>query len=160
MRRIAMLLGGLLIGALAVVLIFILGMRAHSRLVVTAIRRINRAVFNPQQMRSAGTEGAYASVIRHRGRISGRPYETPVGAVATDDGFVIALPYGTQADWVKNVLAAGSAEVLDEGSTYRVDRAEIVSMRDAADHFSESDRRSHRLFGVDRCLRLRRIEVA
>jgi hypothetical protein len=42
-------------------------------------------------------------------------------AFATDDGFVIALPYGPGADWVKNVLASGSATIVNEGDTWLID---------------------------------------
>ena len=66
----------------------------------------------PLAMKSSGTPGGNASVVRHVGRKTGRPFETPVKAVATDDGFVIALPYGRNTDWLKNVLASGSATIL------------------------------------------------
>jgi deazaflavin-dependent oxidoreductase (nitroreductase family) len=46
-------------------------------------------------------------VVVHRGRSSGRIYRTPVNVFARDDGYVIALTYGPESDWVKNVLAAG-----------------------------------------------------
>ncbi|HSF85907.1 MAG TPA: nitroreductase family deazaflavin-dependent oxidoreductase [Acidimicrobiia bacterium] len=50
------------------------------------------------------------AVIHHRGRRSGRPYTTPVNVFEGDSGAVIvALTYGTGADWVKNVLAGGGA---------------------------------------------------
>ncbi len=159
MRRTLARGGGLLLGLLTAVIILLMGMRAKSPRVLGAVRRVNRAVFNPQQMKSAGTEGAYASIIEHRGRTSGRRYETPVGALATEDGFVIALPYGSQADWLRNVLASGSATIVNEGSTYRVDQPEVVPIAAAADHFSASDQRAHRLFGVDQCLRVRRVEA-
>ncbi len=109
-------------------------------------------------MKKAGTPGAYASVVRHVGRTTGRPYETPVGAFATDDGFVIALPYGSQADWLKNVLASGSATIVDEGKTYRVDRPELVPTSVAAPHLPPKEQRNLRLFRVDQCLRVRRVD--
>ena len=65
--------GALLLGLLTVVIVFVLRMRARSQRVLNAVRRVNRAIVNPRQMRSAGTPGAYASVIRHTGRTSGRP---------------------------------------------------------------------------------------
>jgi hypothetical protein len=104
-----------------------------------------RAVSNPRQKRSAGGPGAYASVIRHTGRASGKPYETPVGAVATEDGFMIAL-------------ASGSAVIVHEGHTYRVDRPQVLPIEAAAGYLSADDRRFHRLFGIHECLRVRRIE--
>ena len=109
-------------------------------------------------MRSAGTPGAYAAVIRHRGRVSGRPYETPVGAVATDDGFVIALVYGSRTNWLQNVLASGSATIVHEGQTYQVDRPEIVPMQTVETHFTAGDQRGFRRFAVDQALRVRRVE--
>lgn len=54
-------------------------------------------------------------VVRHRGRRSGRVYETPVNVFPTADGFVIALTYGTGTDWLKNVLAAGGCELQTRG---------------------------------------------
>lgn len=159
MTRVVTLVGGLLAGVLTILVVFLLGMRMHAPWVLGAVRRFNRAVFNPQQMKTAGTPGAYASVIRHAGRTSGRIYETPVGAVPTDDGFVIALPYGTQADWLKNVLAAGSATVVNEGCTYDVAQPEIVPMDVVADDFPEAEQRTHRVFGVDQALRVRRAEA-
>jgi deazaflavin-dependent oxidoreductase (nitroreductase family) len=158
LRRTAALLGALFLALVTIVIVFVVGMRTKSPPVLKAVRKFNRAVSNPRQMESAGTVGAYASVIRHSGRTSGRPYETPVGAVATDDGFVIALPYGSQADWLKNVLASGSATIVDEGQTYRVDQPEIIPMEAAATHFPPKEQRNLRLFGVDQCLRVRRVE--
>jgi len=158
LRRTMTLVGALFLGLFTVVIVFVLRMRARSPRVLNAVRRVNRAIFNPLQMKSAGTPGAYASVIRHNGRTSGRPYETPVGAVATDDGFVIVLVYGSHTDWLKNVLASGSATIVNEGHTYRVDQPEVIPMEAAAVYLPANDQRNHRLFGVDQCLRVRRVE--
>jgi deazaflavin-dependent oxidoreductase (nitroreductase family) len=152
-------MGALLIALLMIWIVFGLGMRTKWPPVLGAVRRVNRAVFNPRQMRSAGTPGAYASVIRHSGRRTGKLYETPVGAVATDDGFVISLPYGLHPDWLKNVLASGSATMVHEGHIYRIDQPEVIPMEAAAAHFPPKDQRLHRLFAVDQCLRVRRGEL-
>ena len=85
-RPIARLVGGLLLALTAIGIVFVVGMRTKSPLVLDTVRRTSRAM-KPLALKSAGTPGAYASVIRHVGRTTGRPYETPVGAVATDDGF-------------------------------------------------------------------------
>ena len=50
------------------------------------------------------------STIKHRGRKSGKPYETVVTTYRKGDVLAIALGHG-KADWVKNVLAAGEADV-------------------------------------------------
>jgi deazaflavin-dependent oxidoreductase (nitroreductase family) len=128
--------------------------------VLRVVRRFNRRFMNPSQMKTAGTPGAYAGVVRHVGRRSGRVYETPVGPFATDDGFVIALPYGTSSDWVKNVLAAGSATLVTEGHTYEVDQPEIVPLSDVVDVLPIKERRNLRLFRVEQALRTRRRGVS
>ena len=74
------LVGALLLGLLTIAIVFVLGMRAKTPWVLNAVRRFARAIGDPCQMRSAGTLGAIASVIRHSGRTSGRAYETPVVA--------------------------------------------------------------------------------
>jgi deazaflavin-dependent oxidoreductase (nitroreductase family) len=51
-------------------------------------------------------------MIHHRGRRSGREYRTPVKIFRHGDDYVITLPYGSSADWVKNVLAAGGCELV------------------------------------------------
>jgi deazaflavin-dependent oxidoreductase (nitroreductase family) len=50
------------------------------------------------------------STITHRGRKSGKPYKTVVTAFRKGDTIAIALGHG-KTDWVKNVLAAGEAEL-------------------------------------------------
>ena len=50
------------------------------------------------------------ATIKHRGRKSGKPYETIVTAYRKGKVLAIALGHG-KTDWVKNVLAAGEADV-------------------------------------------------
>lgn len=158
-KRLAILLGAVTIGLGAGAAVFLLGMRRRSPPVLNTVRRVNRAVFNPRQMSSAGSPGAYASVVRHRGRTSGTSYETPVAAVPTGDGFVIALVYGRDTDWLRNVLSDGTATIVHEGDTVAVDRPEVIPMAAAAGYFPAKDLRSMRLFGVDQCLQVRRADV-
>ena len=50
------------------------------------------------------------ATIKHRGRKSGKPYETIVTTYRKGNVLAIALGHG-KTDWVKNVLAAGEADV-------------------------------------------------
>jgi deazaflavin-dependent oxidoreductase (nitroreductase family) len=71
------------------------------------------------------------AVVVHRGRRSGRGYQTPVNRFTTDDGrFIIALTYGPGTDWVKNVLAAGGCEIRTRGRRFQA--------RDPQVHHDES----------------------
>jgi hypothetical protein len=47
-------------------------------------------------------------------------YQTPVNVFASSDGYVFALTYGPDTDWVKNVLAAGGCELRTRGRTVRL----------------------------------------
>ncbi len=140
--------------------VFVVGMRRKSPGLQRSVRRLNKAFWNPRSMESAGTPGAYASVVHHVGRRSGTAYETPVVPVKIEDGFVIALPYGKGADWVQNVLAAGRATIAHEGETYEVDHPQVVPTQQVDGYFSQADRRTHRVFGVGECLRLRGVGAA
>ena len=59
-------------------------------------------------------------VVVHHGRRSGRAYQTPVNVFTTEDGYVLALTYGPDTDWVKNVLAAGGCELRTRGRVIRL----------------------------------------
>jgi deazaflavin-dependent oxidoreductase (nitroreductase family) len=146
---------GLILAVAACWVLFVVAMRSKCRPVIDAVRRVNRSLANREELRTAGQPGAWASVVHHVGRTTGTPYRTPVVAAATTDGFVIGLPYGTRADWVRNVLAAGSAVVESDGDTYRVDRPEVVAAVAADPYFPPKEQRKHRLYGVDDFLLLR-----
>lgn len=65
-------------------------------------------------------------IVLHRGRRSGREFRTPLLVFRVDDGFVIALTYGPDADWVKNVLAADGCELLTRGRRYALTNPRVV----------------------------------
>jgi deazaflavin-dependent oxidoreductase (nitroreductase family) len=108
-------------------------------------------------MRSAGTEKSGTSVVRHVGRRSGRTYETPVVAVEHDDSFLIALPYGKRTDWMKNVLASGTATVVTHGRTYGIDQPQVIPMTEVTMYFGPKEQKLHRRFDVDTCLQVHRL---
>ena len=58
-------------------------------------------------------------VIVHRGRKSGRRYETPLEVVGRrgDEVFVVSA-WGRRADWVRNLEAGGLEEVWDGGRRF------------------------------------------
>jgi deazaflavin-dependent oxidoreductase (nitroreductase family) len=118
------------------------------------VRAFARSVANPRVLRTAGAPGAGASLMRHVGRTSGRIYETPVDAEPLGDGFVVALPYGTSSNWVRNVLATGGATVVHEGVTHHLGRPELLPLEEMIDRFPPEDRRMLRWFRVRWCLRL------
>jgi len=74
----------------------------------------------------AGREHSVTAVLTHVGRRSGRPYQTPLGAQPYGDGFVVSLPYGSQTDWCRNVVAAGECTLAWRGQNFQLERPEII----------------------------------
>src|SRR5919198_1863656 len=64
-------------------------------------------------------------VVVHTRRKSKRRYETPVNLFRAADGYLIALTYGPESDWVRNVLAAGRCELITRGRRKRLTSPEI-----------------------------------
>jgi deazaflavin-dependent oxidoreductase (nitroreductase family) len=140
---------------IALAVIFVLGMRTRSPLVLGPLFAVMRRVINPRALRSAGGPDTATSIVRCPGRRTGRSYDTPVGVMAVDDGFLIMLPYGRHAQWTRNVLAAGRAVLITGGRTVVVDRPEIVPLASVVGHLSSTDRRLARLMATTECLHLR-----
>src|SRR5208282_697240 len=59
-------------------------------------------------------------IVTHVGRKSGKVYRTPVNVFRASNGFIIALTYSSQSEWVKNVLAAGGCELKTRGKKYQL----------------------------------------
>lgn len=78
------------------------------------VRRWNKAGLNRLTRHIAPWMPGLGVVI-HRGRRTGRRYETPVNVFPAREGYVLALTYGPDTDWVKNVLAAGGCQLRTRG---------------------------------------------
>ena len=90
-----------------------------------SLAHFNRRVTNKVTRYFAGWLPGFGMVI-HRGRNSGTTYETPVNVFRTESGFIFALTYG-RADWVQNVMAAGSAELRTRRKMRMIGNPRIVS---------------------------------
>jgi deazaflavin-dependent oxidoreductase (nitroreductase family) len=73
------------------------------------------------------------AVVVHRGRRSGRCFRTPLWAFRRQDRYVIALTYGSDADWVRNVLAAGGCELETRRRHYSAGAPRVYRDENAAD---------------------------
>jgi deazaflavin-dependent oxidoreductase (nitroreductase family) len=82
---------------------------------LAVIRPFTTHVFNPISRLFVKWLPGFA-ILRYRGRTSGKPYRTPMNVFRRDDDWVFALTYGSDVQWVKNVLAAGGA-TLEKGRT-------------------------------------------
>jgi deazaflavin-dependent oxidoreductase (nitroreductase family) len=59
-------------------------------------------------------------IVTHVGRKSGRTFHTPVNVFRIQDGFLVALTYGREAEWVKNVVSAGGCSLKTLGQQYQL----------------------------------------
>jgi deazaflavin-dependent oxidoreductase (nitroreductase family) len=73
------------------------------------LERLQIKYFNPL-VRPLSKRLPGFAVIKHRGRTSGKDFETIVAAYRKDDLLAIGLMHG-KTNWVKNVLAAGEADI-------------------------------------------------
>jgi deazaflavin-dependent oxidoreductase (nitroreductase family) len=89
------------------------------------LARFNRGVTNRVSKPFAQRLPGFA-VVAHDGRRSGRRYQTPVNLFRSEDHYVVALTYGRDRDWVKNVLAAGGCKVQTRGTSIRLVHPRIV----------------------------------
>jgi deazaflavin-dependent oxidoreductase (nitroreductase family) len=95
--------------------------------------QFNKYVTNPVLGLWAGWAPGMA-ILEHVGRKSGKPYRTPLIVFGTDDGIAVLLTYGPNRDWLKNVTAAGRAQVRRHGKTITVSEPRIVLKAEAALH--------------------------
>jgi deazaflavin-dependent oxidoreductase (nitroreductase family) len=54
-------------------------------------------------------------ILTHEGRATGRIYRTPINVFERGGGYVFFLTYGSDIQWVKNVLAAGRCSLRTRG---------------------------------------------
>jgi deazaflavin-dependent oxidoreductase (nitroreductase family) len=80
-----------------------------------AMRHVNKVALN-KVTRQVAPWLPGLGVVVHRGRKTGRRYQTPVNVFPRPGGrYVLALTYGVDTDWAKNVLANGGCELVTRG---------------------------------------------
>jgi deazaflavin-dependent oxidoreductase (nitroreductase family) len=92
---------------------------------IARIRPFTNLVINPITRRFAGWMPGFA-ILSYVGRRSGKRYRTPINVFHHEGRFVFALTYGREAQWVKNVLAAGTCEIEERGRTIRLAQPELI----------------------------------
>lgn len=90
-----------------------------------SVARFNKKVTNRVIGRFADRMPGFGK-IEHTGRKSGRTFHTPVNMFATQGGYLVALTYGRESDWVRNVLAAGGCTAVIRGKRVRLTEPELV----------------------------------
>ena len=117
-------------------------------------RRVVNRFVNPVTRPVAKRLPSFA-VLTHRGRKTGRTYRTPLNVFRRGDDYFFFLTYGSDVQWVKNVLAAGCCSIETRGRVVELVEAELVTdpeLRPAPSHvrFVEG-----RIAGATQYLRMR-----
>ncbi len=95
---------------------------AFGRRMAAFNRRVTNRVTGPLAPRLPGF-----GVIVHAGRRSGRQYRTPVNVFRVPGGYVVALTYGTNSEWVRNVVAAGGCDLETRGRREHLAHPEVFN---------------------------------
>ncbi len=96
------------------------------------MRAFNKRRVNPMVLKMAANRSRGYAIVKHVGRRSGREYSTPVVAKPFGDGFVIPMPYGREADWCRNVIAAGTCALILNGQEYALNKPEVITSSEAS----------------------------
>ncbi|HST90378.1 MAG TPA: nitroreductase family deazaflavin-dependent oxidoreductase [Ktedonobacterales bacterium] len=90
------------------------------------VARFNRRVTNHITRPFADRLPRFGIVI-HTGRRSGRTYRTPVNVFRDGNDYIIALTYGAETDWVRNVQAAGGCQLVTRGRRISLTNPRLVT---------------------------------
>jgi deazaflavin-dependent oxidoreductase (nitroreductase family) len=90
------------------------------------VAKVNKRFTNPMKLK----RGKWP-VLTHVGRISGVTYRTPLEAHHIDSGYIFILVYGSDSDWVQNVLAGGDTTLDIEDDTFALVNPRLISKEDA-----------------------------
>jgi len=67
------------------------------------------------------------AILTHTGRKSGRKYQTPINVFKRGNHYLLFLTYGSDVQWVKNVLAIGSASIETRGRLVELVDPELIT---------------------------------
>jgi deazaflavin-dependent oxidoreductase (nitroreductase family) len=89
-------------------------------------RRVATRYVNPLTRPVAARLPAFG-ILTHRGRKTGRTYRTPINVFRRGDDYFFFLTYGSDVQWVKNVIAAGSCSLETRGRVLELVEPELVT---------------------------------
>jgi deazaflavin-dependent oxidoreductase (nitroreductase family) len=112
------------------------------------IRIFNKYVTNRLLRRFVNLSHGPFAIIRHIGRRSGKPYETVIWVWPLGEGFVIALTYGPEVDWYRNMQAAGGGTVVWHKRVYVVGKPKPIDAKTALPAFPAALRPIFRRAGM------------
>jgi hypothetical protein len=92
------------------------------------------------------------AVIEHHGRISGRQFKVPVLAFPTADGYLFALTYGRNVDWVRNLRSSGYGILKYGGGAEKIHYLQLIPYVEVKENFPGVVRLFLQIIQVTDCL--------
>lgn len=121
MRRIVLVLGGLLAVGAGIVVAW----RRNPRMGTRYVNEVVNPVLVARGMAGAGR--SEIGTLEHFGRRTGARHLTPIHPVRTKEGFRIVVPLGEQSQWARNVLVAGHCRMQLHGVVYELDEPVLLA---------------------------------
>lgn len=90
------------------------------------LAQINKRVFNRMELKRG-----VRPVLIHVGRSSGKTFYTPLDAHQIEGGYLFIMNYGRESDWVKNILASGSASLRVDGREVALESPRVITKEEA-----------------------------
>jgi len=110
---------------------------------------INKRVFNPGQIKKG-----VSPVLTHVGRASGKAFQTPLDAHPVDGGYIFILVYGSGSDWVKNIIAAGTASLRVKGEEISLESPRVITEEAAWELLPPTTKRPPRFLRISEYLQM------
>jgi deazaflavin-dependent oxidoreductase (nitroreductase family) len=89
------------------------------------LRPFTSKIFNRLEIHFAGWMPTFA-ILTHVGRKSGTVYRTPINLFRRGDHYVFALTYGSDVQWLRNILAAGECSMRTRGQDIHLVEPELI----------------------------------
>ena len=117
------------------------------------LRPFTISLINPLTRLFAGLMPGFG-LLTYRGRATGRIYHLPINVFERGEHYIFVLTYGSESQWVKNVLAAGGCEIRVRGRDVRLVEPELI-MNPPWELLPRRVQLIERLAGVTEFLRMR-----
>jgi deazaflavin-dependent oxidoreductase (nitroreductase family) len=98
----------------------------HGRTRMWRFRHVVHRYINPITRPVAKKLPTFA-ILTHRGRRTGRTYRTPINVFRRGNDYFFFLTYGSDVQWVKNILATGSCSIETRGRVVELVEPELIT---------------------------------
>lgn len=121
------------------------------------LRTFNKYVTNRVLRGFAHSSRGPFAILRHTGRRSGKQYETTFWVWPQGEDFVIALTYGPEVDWLRNLRASNKGMLFWHGKTYTISDPELIESSAALSAFPAFIRFVMRRLGTHQFVRVKAV---